>query len=131
MLDNPTADLLLVLFLGILFGILLGGLVIRVLLSSKYIPKSELSAHYSPKAIVEEFTHQIEEFKFKIQTLHQEKSILLQQVGKDEQKLITLQEKLESQQWEAAEWHKRSINEFENLANRILEEKAKNFRSII
>lgn len=122
-----TTTLLLFLFLGLIVGALAAWLISKFYFSSKQITPSELQERYVLKELwiaeKEEVARQI--------ALVERKEIQLQQVMTDlggaEQNVANLSEKLDSQHKEMEEAHLQMHHRFENLANKLLEEKAAKF----
>ena len=126
MLQNLDPSLLL-LILGTLFGFLIGWLVVRINFVSKYILKKEVQDHYKPKDFCDNLSTQIASLENKLRQSQSEKEQLIGRIHLEMQQVSSLKEKLEEQKWQASEWHKKSMDAFENLANNILEEKSRRF----
>ncbi len=120
---------LLYLFFGLLLGALVAGLLVynRFVSGQYFMPKEEVEKKYIHAEIFAQVKKQFEEAK---QTA-EKKELVINDLGKDlaaqEQINSNLEEKLNTQKAELAELQRRFQTEFENIANRLLEEKSQKF----
>ena len=129
MLEQDTFLAIVLLFLGLLCGGLIGWLVARLFFGRNSIGKKELIENYVAKALFSDLSQRLEKLQNELRQKEDLNRDLVGEVSAMGQQNKNLEDKLEQQKWEAAEWHRRSIAEFENLANRIFEEKGQKFAS--
>lgn len=113
--------------LGLLVGGLLGWLLRWVKIQSAYLSRADLEKAYLPRQIVENLQQQSDllrdDLMEKEERLHQTHALLAAR----EQVVLNLEEKLNTLKLEAENWQQRAQADFENLANRLLEEKSQKF----
>ena len=129
MLENQTLFVLTLLVLGLLCGGLIGWLIGKLFAGRDLIGKKQLKENYVAKPLYEELSRRIEALQNEIHSGEERNRELIGRVAALDQQNRNLEDKLEQQSWETAEWHRRSIAEFENLANRIFEEKGQKITS--
>ena len=113
-------------FLGLLMGAILGWLFVR-LRQHDHIPQSVLTERYVEKSLLEQlqgqYANQKEELAQKVEALR----IVSSELSSKEQIILNTQERLAQQQQEIQNLQERFKLEFENIANRLLEEKSQKF----
>jgi DNA recombination protein RmuC len=121
-------ELLYMLFLvaGLVTGFLLGWLVARVRAGSH--DQAELEKHYVPKQSYHTLEAQMDGFREDLREREQELLQREKELAAANTQLEHLQEKLDQQFSEMQAWSKRSTESFQNLANRIFDEKSDRFR---
>jgi|GEM_PF-5743546 len=119
--------LILLLLLGIVLGALSAWLIAKFKFASEAISEKEVREKYVLREVHEALQLQgkrlEDDFKDKERELREvEKSLAAK-----EQLLVNLKEKLANREGEFEKQQKRAQLEFENIANRLLEEKSKKF----
>jgi len=82
------------------------------------------------EANIKNYEDQIDIAKSELSTKDFENKELLAQLNIAETNFLNIREKLETQKVEITELQKKLVTEFENLANRVLEEKSKSFSEL-
>ena len=129
MLQDPTSLAILLLILGFIMGLLVGWLITNILSAKHMLSKQEVAEHFTPQEITRDLRTQINDSHQHLTRKEQELITLHRQLSSAEEKIRHLQDALTQQKWEAAEWHRQSLAEFEVLANKILQEKSQSFAS--
>ena len=115
----------------LLIGLLLGGgivwLALKVQLQKNHIPKKEMEQNYVPSTSFQQLQQQSDIHQENLHEKEEELKILSSRLASQQQMIIHLEEKLESQLKEQEKLEKRAQIEFENLANRLLDEKSQKF----
>jgi DNA recombination protein RmuC len=119
-------------FLVFLFlGCLLTGLIIWLFLKNKYtkgfLSESEVNARFISREIYDNLQIQSDTYRADINEKDQEIIHLNKLIAGKEQSLLHLEEKLQREKEEIEFIQLRFKTEFENLANKILEEKSQKF----
>jgi DNA recombination protein RmuC len=120
-----TLYLIMAFILGALFAALL--VYNRFLSSNDYISVKAVNEKYVFKEIFNELQNQLDNFKNEIEARTLKIIDLNKDLASQEQININLDEKLASQKEELTSLQKRFQIEFENIANRLLEEKGQRF----
>lgn len=128
-MENPLLLSFLFLFFGLLLGYIAGTWRQRLLVSKDFISREELEQQYTSRIIYEHLQEQADLQREDIA----EKDLEIRQLsahlaGRDQQ-LLQLEDKLNHQAQEVEKLQIQARIEFENLANRLLEEKSKQFKS--
>lgn len=118
---------LLFFFIGLLLGGLLGWLLSKLRQRDGLVPKAEVEQGYLPKALYNQLQEQADLYLGDLHEKEEELRILSGRLSGQEQIIRNLEDKLESQKEELEKLQERSRVEFENLANRLLEEKSRKF----
>ncbi len=118
-------------FLYLIIGLILGGAAVwiyaKLNLFSRAIEKSELDKEYVLRQIHENLQMQADLLKEDLAEKEQEIKSLTVSLAESNQNSRYLQEKLSSQMEEMAALQKLAHAEFENISNKLLEEKSKKF----
>lgn len=122
------ADTLLV---PLLIGLLLGGLIVwlymKLSLSSRYISRRELEKSHVSNAQFLLLQDQLNQCRQDLQQKDKELMAATQELSARKADLRHMQEKLETWEQQMTALQQQTKLEFENLANKILEEKSKKF----
>lgn len=118
---------LIYLFLGLLIGGTLTWVFSSMRVRSGHIPIEELEKKYVHRELHLHATQQVEETQRELKTAQSEINRLTGLNSAQSQRLSSLQEKLDTQSRELTEIHVTFKEEFENLANRLLQEKSRQF----
>ena len=118
---------LLTLLIGLLIGGLLGWLIGQIRQKEGLVPKTEVEQSYVPQALFRQLQEQSDLHLGDLHEKEEELRILSGRLAAQEQIIRNLEDKLESQKAEVEKLQERSRLEFENLANRLLEEKSQKF----
>lgn len=118
-------------FLYLIIGLVLGGAAVwiyaRLKLSSRAVPKSELDQQYVLRQIHDNLQMQADVLKEDHVEKDQEIKNLTASLAESKLNATHLQEKLNSQIEEMSNLQRRAHIEFENISNKLLEEKSKKF----
>lgn len=118
---------LLFLLLGLVVGALSAWLLARFKSKIDHLPKSEVQAQFVPKEVHEATLQQNDLLRDELITKEEQLREFTGQTRAQEQSMIHLREKLEEQRHEMLRLQERFQIEFENVANRLLEEKSQKF----
>ncbi|GJM32850.1 MAG: DNA recombination protein RmuC [Saprospiraceae bacterium] len=125
-----TIDLLVIaifLIIGILLGGLIGWFLAKSRVLARAIPLDELEKRYVIKEVFDALQNQADMYREDLQEKLEEVKILTGKVSASEQAMIGLEDRLTHQKNEVEALQKQSKLEFEQLANRLLEEKSQKF----
>jgi len=118
---------LLFLLIGLVVGALSAWVLARFKSRIDHLPKSEVQAKFVPKEVHEAALQQSDLLRDELMTKEEQLRELTGQTRAQEQSMIHLREKLEEQRHEMLRLQERFQTEFENVANRLLEEKSQKF----
>lgn len=121
---------LLFLLLGLLIGGLSGWLIAKFRFRANGILFSDIEKQYVRREIFENLQQQADLHRDDLLDKEEEIRIMTGRQSSLEQHIIHLEDKLKYQKEEIAELQERSRLEFENLANRLLEEKSRKFTDL-
>lgn len=124
---NETFIALAFLLIGVLLGGLCGWLFAKIRLRQSNISEEELNENYVPIKMFDAQKDNVEFLKKELKDKEEERAMLERSVAAKERDILYLEEKLETWKGEVEELRKRAHTEFENIANRILEEKSQRF----
>lgn len=124
--DTQTLPFLFLL-LGLLIGGLLGWLIARLRVKHGMLPKEEVQEQYVPKAAFQQLQEQADLRQEDLREKEEENRLLSNRLAAQEQLIRNLEDKLDARKREVEELQERARLEFENLANRLLEEKSRKF----
>lgn len=124
---SPITLGLFLLILGLFIGALLGWLIARLSLSRTATTASDLEKNYVLKSLHEALQSQYDLCRDDLQEKLEEIKLLTAQSAAQQQSLTFFQEKLANQKEELQALQERARLDFENLANRLLEEKSQKF----
>lgn len=118
-------------FLYLVFGLLIGGLVAWLYAKLRFtkgvILPADLESKYVLRELYENLQQQADLHKEDLIEKQEEIRALSSQLSATQQDFKYLNEKLSNQQQEVAQLQQQARIEFENLANRLLEEKSQKF----
>jgi DNA recombination protein RmuC len=124
-------DPLLLGFLYLIIGLILGGAAVwiyaKLNLFTKAVDRSELEKQYVLREIFENLQMQADVLREDLNEKDEEIKSLTVSLAESTQNSRYLQEKLSSQMEEMAALQKQAHIEFENISNKLLEEKSKKF----
>ncbi|MDX1939447.1 MAG: DNA recombination protein RmuC [Saprospiraceae bacterium] len=126
MLDSLLLPLVL---LSLLIGGLIAWLLAKLRFTKGMLPPSEVEQRYVLRELYEHLQQQTDAQKADLQEKQNEIRDLATQLTTAQQDLKYLHEKLNNQQQEVEKLQQQARIEFENLANRLLEEKSQKFTS--
>lgn len=118
---------LLTLLIGLLLGGLLGWLLSKLRQQSGLLSKTEVEEKYVHKALYDQLQEQADIRLGDLHEKEEELRILGARLAGQEQIIRNMEDRLDSQKLELETLQERSRAEFENLANRLLEEKSRKF----
>ncbi len=127
MLDNPSDLAIVLLLLGLLCGGLIGWLIGKIFLTKSHLSRRFVNINYVKKTDFERLQQQSLDLRDEVKEKEIQHLQFVREIAIADQENKQLKDKLAQQEWDAAEWHRKSIAEFENLANRIFEEKSQRF----
>ena len=125
----PEFDILF-LFIGLLLGILATWLVSKYKFAAdrnRFLPREEVEQKYIHREVFQQLQIQADLYRDDLLEKEQELRRLGQLLSAGDQQVAHLREKLEQQQEEVKNLQNRLTSEFENIANRLLEEKSQKF----
>lgn len=125
-MDTLTFGIIL-LALGFLFGTLLGWLIVRLRYQTQMMPKEEVQAQFVEKNVHQHIQNELDICKDDLNEKNDEILLLSQQLSSRDQMIANLEEKLDAQKKDLEQLQERFKTEFENIANRLLEEKSQKF----
>lgn len=128
-MENPLLFSLLFLVTGLVVGYLLGMWRLKNSLAKDFIAREAVDQHYTPKAVYEHLQQQADLQREDLAEKEAEVRRLASDMAGRDQQLLQLREKLDTQAIEVERLQLQARVEFENLANRLLEEKSKQFKS--
>lgn len=126
-MDDPLVLSFLYLLVGLAFGALGGWFYARFRLQDQYIDRKDLDQLYVLKDIHQNLQQQADISREDLLEKDQEIRQLSSELSAKGQTIFYLEEKLKHQVEEMAALQKQSRVEFENIANRLLEEKSEKF----
>lgn len=118
---------LLFLLIGLLAGGLLALLFARLRLQQGHTPNADVEEKYVPKALYQQLQEQSDTQQADLNEQQAELRAMEGQLARHQQLAWQLEEQLKAQQAETLILQERFKSEFENLANRLLEEKSAKF----
>ncbi len=113
--------------LTFLFGFILAGILARYRYAAEYISKTELEGKYIYKEVADNLQIQNDIYKEDLNEKEKELREMGSALSANEQILANMEDKLETQKEELAALQQKFTLEFENIANRLLEEKSQKF----
>ena len=126
-MPEPQLTALLFLLIGLLAGGLAGWLLAQARVRRYFLPRTALEQSYVPKASFQQLQEQADAWHADAQERNEEARELSVQLARQEQLRLQLEEQLQQQRQETEQLQQRLRAEFENLANRLLEEKSAKF----
>jgi len=126
-MPEPQLTALLFLLIGLLAGGLAGWLLAQARVRRYFLPRTEIEQSYVPKASFQQLQEQTDAWQADAQERNEEARELSVKLARQEQLRLQLEEQLQQQRQETEQLQQRLRAEFENLANRLLEEKSAKF----
>lgn len=126
-MTNSLVLALVFLLLGLLIGALTSWLIAKFRMGANSILRKELKEQYVLKEIHDALQVQADLYRDDLLDKEEEIKLLTAKLSSKEQLNLHLEEKLEHQKAEFSALQERSRIEFENIANRLLEEKSQKF----
>ncbi len=126
-MKDPLVIGILFLFFGLLIGGLSAWLITKYRLRSQAVFPDVLTSDYVLKAVHEQLQQQADTMRTDLEEKEEEIRTLSRFLSAKEQIILNLDDRLRTQREELDALQQRSRAEFENLANRILEEKTRTF----
>ena len=124
-------DTLILFILFLLLGLLIGGLSAWLIAKYRFrtmaLSSKEVEEQFVRKEIYDALQLQTDLYRDESMTKSEEITLLTGRLSAKEQILLNLEDKLNGQKEEIIRMQERSKLEFENLANRLLEEKSQKF----
>lgn len=118
---------LLFLLLGLITGALVGWLIAKFKLAALAVFPKDLEANYVHRKIHENLLEQLELLRYDIKEKEDDRLALEKTLAAKERDLLYLEEKLHAWQQDFQALQSKAHIEFENIANRLLEEKSQKF----
>jgi DNA recombination protein RmuC len=118
---------LLFLLLGLIVGGLSAWLIAKYKFAANLLSHADLEAKFVPRAMFDSLQQQSDLLRDDLKEKEEERLVLEKHLTAKERDILYLEEKLANWKKEWETLHSRSQTEFENLANRLLEEKSKKF----
>ncbi len=129
-MTDPLTLALLFLLLGLLVGGLGGWLIAKYRFRAEGILRTEVEQAYVRKEVFDNLQQQADMSREDLLEKEEELRIMTGRQATLEQTIIHLEDKLKNQKEEMIQLRDQSRLEFENLANRLLEEKSRKFTSL-
>lgn len=126
-MNDPFTFSLLFLLLGLLIGGLIGWLFTKIRLQDGMLFKAEVEENYVSKSLHDSVANDIERYRQELAQRENELKNLAAQLSASYQSSRHLEEKLLQQKDEMLRLQEQSRLEFENIANKLLEEKSRKF----
>lgn len=126
-MTDPYALSLLFLLLGLVIGALSAWLISKFRFQVRGLTREQVERQYVLKEIYDNLQRQADLYRDDLLDKEEEIRLLTGRLSSFEQHIRHLEDKLENQKEEVAALQERSRIEFENLSNRLLEEKSKQF----
>ncbi len=127
---DPLITALLFLLLGLILGGGAAWLVARLRFRAEGVARAELESRYVLKEVHDQVQQQADLYRDDLLDKQEELRILTRREASLQQELQHLEDKLAGQKAEVEALQERSRLEFENIANRLLEEKSRKFTSL-
>jgi DNA recombination protein RmuC len=128
-MENPLLLSFLFLITGLLLGYITGLWRQRIMTGTDFIARSEIDKRYVDREVYNQLQMQADLQREDMQEKDQEIRQLSADLAAATQRQLQLEERLAGQQEEVLKLQQQARVEFENLANRLLEEKSNQFRS--
>lgn len=128
-MENPLLIAFLFLFFGLMLGYITGMWRQRLQLGSTYLSREEVAKSHVAREVFEHLQEQTDLQREDLQEKEQEVRQLSKELAGLQQRMLSQQEKLDYQTVEMQQLQKQARTEFENLANRLLEEKSTQFKN--
>jgi DNA recombination protein RmuC len=125
----PESQLTALLFLliGLLAGGLAGWLITQLRMQGSRIPKAQVEREYVNRVLFEQIQQQADAWQADVHEKSAEITALEVKLAQQQQRASQLEERLNEQQAENQRTRERLHTEFENLSNRLLDEKSAKF----
>ncbi|HFA51110.1 MAG TPA: DNA recombination protein RmuC [Bacteroidetes bacterium] len=122
-----TAVLIALLLLGLVAGFLIGWLLAKLKFADRYLSDEEISEKYISREIYQSIENQCNSYKKQLKEKGEDQRALEKSLAVRERDILYLEEKLINWKKDFDKLQNRAHTEFENIANRILEEKSQRF----
>lgn len=126
-MNDPLIAAFLFLLLGLAIGIVATWLIVRLRYRSAYLPKEEINTNFVSKKFYDHLQTDLDILKDDLREKEDEIRELAALISSKSQTILHLDDKLRNQKDEVLALQNQSRQEFENIANRLLEEKSKRF----
>ena len=126
-MSDPMVYAFLFLALGLGLGVVLGWLITRNQVRSQTLDRAEVEASYVARPIFQDLQQQADIMRDDLMEKEQEIRELAMSLSAKDQTILHLDDKLREQKKDLEALQERSRLEFEQLANRLLEEKSRRF----
>ena len=126
-MGDPLTSALLFLFVGALLGAGVAWLITRYRMEARYTSPEILTSQYVARSVHEDLQQQADIMRDDLMEKEQEIRELAMSLAAKDQTILHLDDKLRTQKEEMQAMQERSRLEFEQVANRLLEEKSKVF----
>lgn len=118
---------LLLLVIGLVLGFVLGYGWLRLRMGGQYVPQAQVDAAFVPKAVFDALREQADVLQANLHEKTDAERLLATTLATEKANLHHLQIQLEQQIQQAQQQHLSNQQAFENMANRLLEEKSQKF----
>lgn len=126
-MGDPLPAALLFLFVGALLGAAIAWLLTRYRMEARYTSPDDLAENFVARSIHDDLQQQADILRDDLMEKEQEIRELAMSLSAKDQTILHLDDKLRSQKEDIQAMQERSRLEFEQIANRLLEEKSKVF----
>lgn len=126
-MDDPLLISFLFLLVGLILGAVVGLLYGRSRRASDHLDRNEIAQQYVRKEIHDNLQQQSDIYREDLLEKEQEIRQITSELAARSEKVFFLEQKLEKQWQEIENLQQQSKLEFENIANRLLEEKSQKF----
>lgn len=126
-MQDPLFIGLLFLLVGLVLGAVLGFWWQRLRMGSQYLAQEKIETTYVPKGVYQALREQADVLQANLHEKVESERDLSSALASEKTRLEHLQQKLEQQMTEIQELQRSNRIDFENMANRLLEEKSQKF----
>ena len=126
-MGDPLTSALLFLFSGALLGAMIAWLLTRYRMEARYTSPEDLANHYVAQSVYNDLQQQADIMRDDLMEKEQEIRELAMSLSAKDQTILHLDDKLRSQKDDIRAMQEQSRLEFEQIANRLLEEKSRTF----
>lgn len=117
----------LILAIGLILGFIIGYWWLRIKMSNDFLPKSDLKMTYVTKDVYKALREQTDELQDNLHEKVASEKQLTSQLAIEQTKLAYIQERLANQLEEANKQQEQNRFAFQNMANKLLDEKSQKF----
>lgn len=126
-MEVPLLLMVLFLIIGLVLGFVLGYWWLRMRMGQQFVPQEQLATTYVTREVYNALREQSDVTMANLQEKIESEKALAQQFAIEQTHRTHLQQQLDKQQEEQQARHTQNQQAFENLANRLLEEKSAKF----